>query len=884
MLEQTNKNAYTLSFCLSTYNRAQEIENNVKTLLACESKRFEVIVVDDNSTDDTYERLSKINDSRFKYIRNTENCGGPQAWFQALECGSGEFLYCLNDYDTVFTSSIKTIINVLKSPLPDHITAELGIIMVGRKNSGDDDLIYYNCGEEALNRFAYIPFHPSEVIFSRKAWQSSANRREYFYDDEFYKRIYAHGYVVADFASCFSGLFIDYKNLWSDNSCTTAKSNAYKKAKSDTPKYWEPAAGFKMMESMVAHLATANIKDTVKVHLFKTLYGQMSSRVTFGYRDYTKIMNENGRYGQKKKHVSFLSFKPIDNKFKKNTLKALEKSNFSLILSFYNDFSKEYIHKKYKDCTNKFIKLYFVSPLSKLFGTIISLPYKGYSWMIKKIFNPVSHDLKQFIKFEIDNHLHQNVKASANNAELLKINIALLGEKSINIEKQVKQLSIAINTLSEKSDLLDVKADMLNEKSDTLNEKSDTLNQKADTLCDKTGLLEAKTNKISIKLDAAALLQSKFLLVNDTFNSYHHGSTITSLVIRKKLEALGNVDQLHMLAIMRQNSLCARSYDYFKSDEFYCRWLEVNSDIALKIEKAGCIVVNGEGCLSHFNTGTLQLLYIIYVASQKFHKKVALINTSIFYETYVNNYSSEELFNFKSILREVLSKCEFCVIRERKSLKQVAQLGVTNADLGFDSVPIYVKNNYVEDKSALTKNKYIVISGGNFVDERYVEFLQKAKTILDNKYPDVKYLFLSSDVKEKDTTGDWEIYNKIKLVFGDSIEMVCTEYADTWLTYIKNAQFVLSGRFHHSITAYSFAVPFVCFKTNTSKLEGALELMHLPQVMLDLNNINASIENFAKIAGLDIWQDSYNKHFKTILTLAENNFNNISALLENKNV
>ena len=74
-----------VSFCIPVYNNAEGAVKIVNSLLTSTDERFEVVVSDDNSSDNVRELLSGINDERFRYFRNDKNLGAHKNWEHSLE-------------------------------------------------------------------------------------------------------------------------------------------------------------------------------------------------------------------------------------------------------------------------------------------------------------------------------------------------------------------------------------------------------------------------------------------------------------------------------------------------------------------------------------------------------------------------------------------------------------------------------------------------------------------------------------------------------------------------------------------------------------------------------------------------------------------------------
>lgn len=117
-----------LSIFIATYNRKEILLDKIRSLLDIKSDDFNVLVLDDMSTDGTVDALKNIDDSRIRVIRNKERNGTMkdgvmQNWYRLLEMCDGQFAFHLNDRDLIDTKGLTDLIAFLK----DHPTVTGGL-------------------------------------------------------------------------------------------------------------------------------------------------------------------------------------------------------------------------------------------------------------------------------------------------------------------------------------------------------------------------------------------------------------------------------------------------------------------------------------------------------------------------------------------------------------------------------------------------------------------------------------------------------------------------------------------------------------------------------------------------------------------------------------
>jgi glycosyltransferase involved in cell wall biosynthesis len=88
-----------VSVIIPTYNRETLILRAIDSVLRQTYRDFEIIVVDDNSTDATQQVLSSISDPRLRVLRHSTNCGPPAARNTGINAARGEYLAFLDSDD-----------------------------------------------------------------------------------------------------------------------------------------------------------------------------------------------------------------------------------------------------------------------------------------------------------------------------------------------------------------------------------------------------------------------------------------------------------------------------------------------------------------------------------------------------------------------------------------------------------------------------------------------------------------------------------------------------------------------------------------------------------------------------------------------------------------
>lgn len=198
-----------VSVCLPTYDSAAHVGETVRSVLDQTFADFELVVVDDASTDGTLEVLEKFDDPRMEVRRNPSNLGAVANWNRATEDAVGAYVKVLCGDDVLYPDCLAVQVEVLdRHP---------GVALVaGRRDVVDDDgrVVVRNrglagmrgevAGPEAVRRIARSGTNPlgepAAVLVRRGALEAAGPFRAdlpYVLDVDMWCRVLRHGSLFA---------------------------------------------------------------------------------------------------------------------------------------------------------------------------------------------------------------------------------------------------------------------------------------------------------------------------------------------------------------------------------------------------------------------------------------------------------------------------------------------------------------------------------------------------------------------------------------------------------------------------------------------------------------------------------------------------------------
>lgn len=179
MVQHKNKSSEPLvSIIITSYNRANFISKSIDSALAQDYKNLEIIISDNNSTDDTDKVIQKYqNDPRVKYFKNSTNLGMIQNFIIATEeRAKGKYItYVSSDDFLINNHFISQGIEIINKH--DNVLLVFGIVVTLEKNimKEDNKTLHLYANEFQEGRKVFLDFANNKTL----GWGAALiNRKE----------------------------------------------------------------------------------------------------------------------------------------------------------------------------------------------------------------------------------------------------------------------------------------------------------------------------------------------------------------------------------------------------------------------------------------------------------------------------------------------------------------------------------------------------------------------------------------------------------------------------------------------------------------------------------------------------------------------------------
>jgi glycosyltransferase involved in cell wall biosynthesis len=123
-MSETASDNQLVSIVLPTYKRAHVLPHAIRSVLAQTYPNWELIVVDDNSPDNTPEIVRSFSDERIRYVRNDPNLKLPRALNKGFSLARGAYLTWTSDDNLYADNAIEKMVSRLQAGDCDFVYAD----------------------------------------------------------------------------------------------------------------------------------------------------------------------------------------------------------------------------------------------------------------------------------------------------------------------------------------------------------------------------------------------------------------------------------------------------------------------------------------------------------------------------------------------------------------------------------------------------------------------------------------------------------------------------------------------------------------------------------------------------------------------------------------
>ncbi|MGB7533081.1 MAG: glycosyltransferase [Halobacteriota archaeon] len=126
-----------VSAIIPTYNRAHLIGRAVQSVLNQTYQDFEILIIDDGSTDNTEEIIKSFRDERIRHIRHERNKGAAAARNTGIKAARGEYIAFQDSDDEWYSNKLEEISKIIEERKDVDFITSYGKIIKNGKIIGD---------------------------------------------------------------------------------------------------------------------------------------------------------------------------------------------------------------------------------------------------------------------------------------------------------------------------------------------------------------------------------------------------------------------------------------------------------------------------------------------------------------------------------------------------------------------------------------------------------------------------------------------------------------------------------------------------------------------------------------------------------------------------
>ena len=179
--------ACTVSVVIPTYNRKHLLGRAIESVLSQTFRDFELLVVDDASTDGTGDLIGSYDDERIRYFRHETNRGTSAARNTGLANSNGDYISFLDSDDEWHRSKLEMQVSWLEEASPEAVATYCDVVRMreGAIKQLGERLFPENVGHEGGENLVgailgmEVAVHPGSTLLYKRE-----TAEDLFFDEE----------------------------------------------------------------------------------------------------------------------------------------------------------------------------------------------------------------------------------------------------------------------------------------------------------------------------------------------------------------------------------------------------------------------------------------------------------------------------------------------------------------------------------------------------------------------------------------------------------------------------------------------------------------------------------------------------------------------------
>lgn len=168
-----------VSVCMAMFNASNFLRECIDSILGQTFTDFELLIVDDGSTDDSCDIIESYKDERIRLIRNRHNY--IESLNLLLDEAKGEYIARMDADDKMLPDRLKTQVSyMVNNPCVDVVAGSMKILGTEQATAREEEISVYNLLEGCCVSHPTVMIRKSSIIKYQAKYES-----EYIYAEDY---------------------------------------------------------------------------------------------------------------------------------------------------------------------------------------------------------------------------------------------------------------------------------------------------------------------------------------------------------------------------------------------------------------------------------------------------------------------------------------------------------------------------------------------------------------------------------------------------------------------------------------------------------------------------------------------------------------------------